>query len=529
MMKKWLWAGGLMTLSLLALLVIGLALPVTAGPPPQAGDILPTPTPHPVDEEIPYELTVVGGRQETLTFPGQEFDGVTIGETSATSHYPRGVEFTVDVTSEDEEFEIRSLTLFIRFDHGSGTRAAAEVDPAREVWVAHPWQTGEGQPAWTHFNFYWSLVDADGNGYETASYEMDYSDPNREWFRVETDLVIVYWHDYGEDDPDAIARDIAQAVAATEERRRIGFGGPLSYKPIGVIYINMDTLSEMYGSGQTGTFLGFTSNELGMTVQQAGPRSDEWFERRAECDWITPRGERTQEWRMNDIIFGTIPHEITHLYQYDKGVSRGPTWWTEGQAEWFTYAPGTYDERLFNLAQLDPELPRLEGYNIGYRAPEADSCYRLAYTVGPSFINWLLSSYGGVETHGQIIEAMGANTSPFDAVAQVVGKPFLELENEWRVYIGFEQLSLADIDPASALEELVNPVLSPGDTVTLPGFTPVPLNENPGPAQIANAQCFGGTEVTILRGGSLDGTDYYEVDCQGLTGWLTAEALGIIN
>lgn len=524
--KLFVLGASLASIALALAMLIGLSLPATAAPSPQD---MATPTPHEV-EDVTYTLTVVGGEEETLTFPDEEVDGVTFSEVTATSQYPRGVVFTADISSEQENFEIQSLTLFIRFDHGSGSRAAAEYDPAEEVWVAHPWIAGEGQPAWTHFTFYWSLVDAEGNGYETTPQEMTYSDPTREWFRVESDLVLAYWYGFGEDTADQIAHDIAYAVAATEERRVIGFGGPLSYKPVAVIYPDEVGLGEIYGSGATNSnAAGFTSNELGMTVQDIGMPSDEWYERQADCIWLTSREERTLERRIRGTVFGTIPHEITHLYQFDHGVSRGPLWWTEGQAEWFTYSPGQYDRRLRTLAELDPELATLDGEGIGASAFEADGCYALAYDVGPSFINWLLSNYGGAEAHGQIIEAMGANTSPVDAIEIVTGRDFLDLENEWRSYLGFNTLSLADIDPASALEELVNPVLAPGDTVAVPGFSPVPLNVNPGPAQLANAQCFGGTEVTVLRGGSLDGVDYYEVDCQGLTGWLTAEKLGILN
>jgi len=52
-----------------------------------------------------------------------------------------------------------------------------------------------------------------------------------------------------------------------------------------------------------------------------------------------------------------------------------------------------------------------------------------------------------------------------------------------------------------------------------------PLYEKPGPRVLANASCFAGMPVTILRAGSLDGVDYYEVDCMGMTGWMTRDQL----
>ena len=82
-----------LAVSALALIaVIGLALPVEASPGAQA--MLPSPTPFPV-ENATYTLETVGGAQETLTF-NYEADGAIVpGAATATSHYPRGMVFTL--------------------------------------------------------------------------------------------------------------------------------------------------------------------------------------------------------------------------------------------------------------------------------------------------------------------------------------------------------------------------------------------------------------------------------------------------
>ena len=165
-------------------------LTVFASPPTQDGSNIPTPTPHPV-ENISYELTVVGGESVTLTSPGIEADGITVGETSFTSMYPRGIELTI--SAESENGDIQDVILFIELVNGSNTRFNAEYDGERDVWVAHPWQDGDGQPGWTPFEYFWRVRDETDVSVETEPVHGDYSDPNREWFRVETDDIIMYW------------------------------------------------------------------------------------------------------------------------------------------------------------------------------------------------------------------------------------------------------------------------------------------------------------------------------------------------
>lgn len=510
------------TFVLVGATLIGL-VPALAGPSTQDGPNIPTPTPFPV-ENVSYDLSVVGGQSETLTFPGMEADGITVGETTAVSEYPRGMVFRVK--AESVNGDITRATLFIRYAHGSGDRAQATFDSATEEWVAHAWEGGAGQPAWTHFNFYWSIIDASNVGIETEPQAAVYSDPTREWYRVDTEYLTFYWFGTEETPPEEIAERVAYVISSTEPRRIAGFGGPLSYKPIGVAYPTYETYGEMSGSGIANpNTAGYTSTNLGMTIQNFSMPTDSWFESLSECIYLTPREERTEEFRIKGLIEGTIAHEVTHLYQFEYGGTISSLWWSEGQAEYFGFAPGTYDNRLRHLATLQ-DIASLRGDNIGASFTEADGCYALAYDVGVSFINWLLTNYGGIETHHRIVELYwheGLTLIP--AIETATGQTFFDLENGWRTYLGFPALSMADVDPASALQEPINPAFVEGDTVTLTSPRPQAMADNPGPNQLSNIACFPGTTVEILRVGSLDGINYYLVDCQGSQGWMVAEQL----
>lgn len=491
---------GLAGILLGAILVAGLAVPVMAAPRPQGA--LPTPTPFPV-EKVEYTLTVVGGQDETQTVSYEPLDGFILGETTVRSTYPRGMEFTINPVSPNGD--IQEITLFIRFQHGSGTRVQAEWDPNREVWIAHPWPTGEGQPAWTHFEFYWRVRDVSGVSVDTGPLPMDYWDPSREWFRMETPFYIVYWWGLSDDDPDRAAEYWAWAIESTEPRRVAGFGRPISYKPIATVYGTRAAWDESYGSGISNPNAGgLTSSALGMSVQYVPGRDVD-----IDIAWLGH----------------VVTHELTHMYQFDiVGGANGPLWWTEGQAEWFGVDPGDYDARLMNLATMQ-DIQSLTT-SIGSGSIQADGRQALAYDVGPSFINWLLTHYGGIDTMQQIVALQAQTVILYDAIEQVTGASFFDLENGWRQYIGLKPFSLADVDPASALEPYDDPLFAEGDVVTLPALPALSaVYEKPGPRAAASGQCFANMQVTILQIGALDGVPYYKVDCLGQIGWMTREQL----
>lgn len=513
-------AGWLLVTIALATALIWLAFPVGAAPGLQGDENLPTPTLYPV-QNTPYTLSVVGGKAETYTFDHENQNGFVFGQTTVTSEYPLGMTFTLEVSSETSTVD--EVILFVRFVHDSGTRAQAKWDAERGVWVARLWEAG-GQPAWTHFDFHWRVRDATGAFVDTEDYPMDYWDPDHQWYRSESEHLVLYWRDFGTDNPDAIAQKMADTIAALEKRRVEGFGAPLSYKPIAVIYPDRDSLSAMYGSGVSNTrAAGFTSSDLGISVQVL--RGTEIPPNQENCVWVTPPEEWTMERRINT-IYATTGHELVHLTQYETmGGMMGYLWFSEGQAEWFTSEPGLYDRRLRHLATLQ-DLPTLQ-MDYGWQLNQADGCYGLPYDMGASFLNFLMYHYGGVDFHLQLVRKMrGEGKSVFKAVEDLTGKPFLEVENEWRTYLGFRPLTPADLDPALALEPYEDALFAVGDTITLPAMPPiVQMFKSPVPRAALSGSCFANTPVKVLRMGQKDGTVYIEIDCMGMIGWVSREAL----
>ena len=456
-------------------------------PPP----LLPTPTLPPVDE-APYTLSEVGGEPYALVVE----HGDPLGYSVVASHYPQGMEFALLSPADPAAWQDVSLRL--TFVSGAQMRLMALWNAGRGAWVARLDPALRRLPAWTHMEARWRVHLADGTLTESVPFAVDYADVTRRWWRCETDEMVVYWFGFSQDAPEAFAQKMAWALAATRDRRVQGFGGPLSYRAVGVIYDNWGTMREMEGGGPVNR--GGAFYDLGMSV-------------------LGSVGGDDVEWLRDRMAFLTV-HELVHLYQFEKlGGTLGPAWWAEGQAQWFGTHPGEYDARLRHLVTLQP-LPML-GREITRDIVQADGLPDLAYDIGASFINWLLMHYGGLPTHAAIVQRMHDGDDLYTAIETVTGEPFLVLENAWRTYLGAPPLAQTDVDPAAALEVAPDALFAVGESVTLPE-TPVlvPVMEVPGPKALASGQCFGGMEVTVLRVGALEGTTYVQVDCMGQVGWL---------
>jgi hypothetical protein len=477
--------------------VFGSVLWIAAAQSPSQGPAIPTPTLYPV-ENISYTLAQVGGEDLTLTFDHAAANGITPGTTTVTSQYPRGMIFTLAPHSDNGD--IQNVILYIQFPHGLGARTFAEYNTESKIWIAHLWTTGNGQPAWSHFDFYWGIHDTSGATLDTESEAVDYWDSGRIWFRMESDDIIVYWYSFCQDDPDLFAQTVANTEASIRLRREAGFGQTISYKPLAVIYASRSEWSEFSVSG-IGNPLGqgYTTNALRIAVISADIRD--------LCI-------------QNQYLSSLITHEVTHLYQIDvMDHDVTPYWLQEGQADWFSGSGRNYDSRLMNLASLS-DIPSLTT-DVSASTIQADGIGILRYHMGASFINWFVANYG-IESHAAVMALMRDNASIYDAIETVTGEDFLDIENAWRIYLGYNPLTQADIDPASALQPALDPVANVDDTVTLPAVPATAmLYEEPGQNKPSNGVCFANTPVEILAVGSLDGVDYYQVNCMGQIGWMS--------
>lgn len=469
-----------------------------------------------------YSFTVVGGKDEPQSYPDQTVDGIQFTNFTYRSLYPGGMEFKVIITPP-EGVTIDQVTLFYSFSTGKGGRASARQGENPGEWIAIPYE-GRGLPPWHEIDAYWGVRGPDLSVNSEPEHAV-YYDATREWYRAESEDVLVYWYGMPED----LGRYVLEAMAQNHDKYLEGFGAALPYRPMAVIFPPGPDWNEYKGdSSIDDTQMGFTGtiiNEAGSTIQRV--RTLEPAEIRAECPWNP--AEPSVEFQMK-VAASTVSHETGHLYQQETGVLRGPTWWIEGQATFFeVFEEYPVHERLRNLAQLrGGDLPTLQGDGPSGGALTAaeDGCTHLLYDMGASFMSWLVDTHGGVATYRAVVEAIRHGASLPEALESVTGISFLDLENEWRAFLGVGPVPAEVLDPSLTLSDPVEPSYAPGEEVVLP---PTPFQQlvynAPTEKSIADAMCFANTSVEILRAGN-DGTvNWYEVDCLGMVGWMNQAQL----
>lgn len=418
--------------ALASLLIIGiLGLVVVFGGPAlatgrQQQPFLPTATFLPV-ENLEYTLETVALTADPIVFDDQTVDGYVFSNMTYVTQYPQGMQFTATITPPEGR-EILAVNVMYESAGGGRGRAQADLTANPNEWQGVPFDRG-GLPPWQKFKITFRVSDDSGASIETAPVDVVYIDPTREWYRVESQDIIAYWFDF----PEELGVEVVTAFVQVRDKYEKGFGGLLPFKPIVVIFPPGDSIGEFEPGGIANPrTTGQASNDTQSAVLRV--RGLEIEEIRKDCIWNEPRD---LAWQMR-FAASVATHEVAHLYQYEFFGGRGPAWWIEGQATFFETDSGLFDQRMRHLAELGVDLATLQdqGPSGMVGSPAADGCTHLGYEMGTSFINWLVNTYGGYDMHRQIVELMDSNVSLQDALEQVTGAAFLDLERQWRTYIG---------------------------------------------------------------------------------------------
>lgn len=417
----------ILTTAMLLLLVVSVVLASTAMPSPAATNqqnLLPTATYLPIDESFSFDFTRVNLSDDPILFDDQQVDGISVTDFSYVTRYPEGLAFTATITGTDFE----SVTLVYRFPNGNQGRVAATPTEKPDEWQAVAFDT-RGLPPWMTLDVFWR-INIGGELIETAPVNVEYIDHTREWYRVESEDAIVYWFDFSEE----LGAVVMEAFFHVRDRYLVGFG-ELEIKPRVVIFPPGDLMGEWQAGGQINPrTTGLLQSQSYASVLRI--RGLEIEDIRKDCIWNEPRDE---EWQMR-YSASVATHEVAHLYQHAFFGGRGPTWWIEGSATFFELEMGPVDQRLRNLAAMGEDIPTLQfgGPSGMVGLPAVDGCTHLGYEIGASFINYFVNNYGGYEALAEVIDLLSQAIGIEDAMEQVSGMSFAEMERQWRMYLGFD-------------------------------------------------------------------------------------------
>ncbi|MBI5929502.1 MAG: hypothetical protein HY862_09350 [Chloroflexi bacterium] len=342
----------------------------------------------------------------------------TVTDLTFQSNYPNGFEFSAKPTSSKGPV----VSASVQWSHNPDAdraRAIGEVDAtsglATAVWDA----TSNRVPPWVAVNYRWSFTDSVGNSYQTEwILGAEYSDDTRNWIRAESDDIIVFVED-------GLSKDIIEMTFDAMKERRADyialFGRQLSYKPRAILFFDYDTFLEWRGVTVN------TNNTI-----LAGQTTDYW-------------GATVQAFLFGDLeelAYGTVTHEVAHLYQADLYDLRAPGWWIEGNATYFEITQGyDYEQRVRDLATFYDIPPLLQGLGPVPNDLGPDERGRLGYDLGYTFNKWLIDNYGP-EAHLQIVQLLEEGVYRNDSdefnliLEQVTGLPVAEIERQWRTWLG---------------------------------------------------------------------------------------------
>lgn len=409
-----LWLSGAILLFLIIALSIAVSLPAMAQ---ERDNDRPTPTPTnitPEEEIFKYDEPAYVEIGESIW---------TVSNSTFQSNYPDGFEFEANATSSAGELVSASIFFSHNPDWEDDRRMRGEVDhETGRVFVNVADRDADLIPPWVEVNYRWRLTDSLGTVYWSEWFTgAEYEDNTHVWHRQESEDVLIFWEDGFPQE----GVDLSFAAMAEARQQYInGFGRVLSYKPRMILFANRDTFTEWrgfeYGAGGT-VVVGQASASWGAFIQVIHNND------------------------LRDLAYGTVIHEIAHLYQFDLYELRGPRWWIEGNATYFELEHSYDYEARVRRAAANGDLPRLfagTGPDPGAAGP--DGMGRWGYDVGYTFNKWLIDNYGW-EAHLAIVESLGEpeelashlHEDLFkDVLADVLGEPIEEIESRWRVWLG---------------------------------------------------------------------------------------------
>ena len=357
----------------------------------QGGALIPTLTPSPVPT-----ATLTPTPNPTATAAAAYF---TVEQAELVSLYPRGVEYVLKVRSSAGQIERARVSFWT--NEGHATSQPLEWDAGRGAWVYFDRMFS---PPWFQIHFRFRAMDSVGNFYETEEQVQEYADPTREWVRRENEQIVVLLFGARK----SLADDLFASANAAITRLEDAFGFSLDYKPYVVVMPDAQSFQEWQEYAEE-YLAGLTLSSMGYTIQ-------------------------TLQWGEQDLVYTTVPHELTHIFQgYIAEAWDIPAWFTEGHATYFeTVQQYDYEARVRRVAS-HPDFPTLRR-ELSIDQPGPDGGNRWIYDLGYTFVKYWIETYG-MESHRIFWQAQ-VTMDFHEALEFATGRSFEELENEWRRWIG---------------------------------------------------------------------------------------------
>jgi len=389
----------------------------------------------------------------SLDRPAQDSTEWVLDEMTFESNYPDG--FTVRITPRSTGGTIvrARLVWYGPAQRANQTRRVnveeGEIDPETGAITAR-WEPSatEMVPPWVQIRYHWELRDESGSVYETEPALAEYEDNTRDWTRAESEDAIVFSSDLSGD----VEELVLDAMAERADTYLAVWGASLPYRPRVILFGDYEAWLE-WRTADTNT--SETSVVVGQTYDQWGAIVQVLF-----------GGDLDEAYR--DLAYGTVVHEVEHLYQNEFHSGRRlydvPGWFYEGDATFFELRQSyDYEQRVRGMAAADDLPPLLVGVVGGPRTDGERP--RDGYDIGYTFFVWMQTLRGDLSVHRDVMAALAQNVPFIEALEAATGMTKDEIEREWRLWLGASEAA---------------PTL-------IPTWTPLPFLEPPTPMQFGQS------------------------------------------
>ena len=334
--------------------------------------------------------------------------GIDVLESSAEVEFPDKLDFILSAESDSTITDVKLFTYVERLSYAHVTsEVLIDIIPGRHISAEWSWdmrKTG-GMPPGTNIQYWWSILDADGNTLETQPVILRYDDTRHEWKSILQSDITLSWYKGDTEFAEELLSAAIKGLGRLYESTGVSITDPIEI----YIYANSNDLQSAMIFPQTWT--GGVAYSLYNCIAIGIETSN--------IDW----GLRT------------IVHELTHLVihrmTYNPYLDL-PVWLDEGLA---MYMEGPLTE-VFNSylrrAVENDTLISVRSLASPFSA-YADQSY-LSYAQSQSLVSMLIDTYGR-EKMLDLLTVMSQGTDYDEALKVVYGFDMDGLDGIWHDYV----------------------------------------------------------------------------------------------
>jgi hypothetical protein len=362
-------------------------------------------------------------------------------ETTWTADFRDHITFSLNAASSAEITEVQ---LFYRVvGRPASSRNDASFTPGAAVeaeFVLDQTKPENYLPPGTELEYWWKIIDADGNELKTDKQTLLYLDNRHPWQTLENDRLTLYWYDGGEKFGQSLFDRANLAMDTLENDMGIGLENAIRI----FIYANhSDLLGAISSSSQEWTG-GQAFPDYGVVVIGVAPSQLNWG-------------------------MDATTHEMTHLVIHqatDNPYSDLPRWLDEGIAVYNENQEELDDDfrGIFEQAVKDDKLMTLRTLSSPFPADPIKA--NLAYGQSGAVVKFIIDTYGS-EAMEKLLTIFADGALYDEAMQEALGVDTDGLDNLFRESLGLMPLPGTEL-PAVEPEPEVVPETNLAESVTEP-------------------------------------------------------------